>query len=209
MPSYETIVLVTLAGLALSASPGPSMLYVLSRSIGQDRSAGLMSAAGLATGGLVHAVAAAAGLSAIFAYSETLYRLITTVGAGYLIYLGVQMYLSRNEEMGRPEAVRCQPHWRIFWQGVVVEVLNPKTALFFLAFLPQFVNRDTDTIVVQMLILGMLVPLTAVPSDLIVAFTGGTIARRVSANRTLASILNCLGALFLVGLGVRIFVSGT
>lgn len=209
MPSYETIVLVTLAGLALSASPGPSMLYVLSRSIGQDRSAGLMSAAGLATGGLVHAVAAAAGLSAIFAYSESLYRLVTTLGAGYLVYLGVQTYLSRNEEMGRAEEVRSQPLWRIFWQGVLVEVLNPKTALFFLAFLPQFVNREAETIVMQMLILGMLVPLTAVPSDLVVAFTGGTIARRVSANRTLASALNCLAALFLVGLGVRIFLSGT
>ena len=91
---------------------------------------------------------------------------------------------------------------------MLVEVLNPKTALFFLAFLPQFVNRETDTIVLQMLVLGMLVPLTAVPSDLIVAFTGGTIAKRVSANRTLASALNCLGALFLIGLGVRIFVSG-
>ena len=89
MPSQETIILVMVAGFALSASPGPSMLYVLSRSLGQDRSAGLMSAAGLATGGVVHAIAAAVGLSALLAYSPTVYRAVTVLGAGYLIYLGV------------------------------------------------------------------------------------------------------------------------
>ena len=204
MPSQESIILVILAGFALSASPGPSMLYVLSRSLGQDRNAGLASAAGLATGGVVHAVAAALGLSALLTYSPELYRGVTILGAAYLVYLGVQMYRSRNDEVGETEAVVRQPLRKIFTQGVVVEVLNPKTALFFVAFLPQFVNQEVSPVMLQVLVLGMLIPLTAIPSDLIVAYTGGTLARRISGNARARSVLNCLGAAFLVGLGLQI-----
>ena len=156
----------------------------LSRSVGQDRSAGLASAAGLAVGGVMHAIAAAIGLSALLSYSPTIYRLLTLAGAIYLIYLGVQMYRSRHEGMGETCTVRQQPLWSIFRQGVLVEVLNPKTALFFVAFLPQFVHHDggaAHTVMLQVFILGMLIPLTAVPSDLIVAYTGGTLARRIRA----------------------------
>ena len=207
MPSLETMLLVMLAGFALSASPGPSMLYVLSRSLGQDRDAGLVSAAGLATGGVVHAIAAAVGLSALLAYSPTVYRAVTVLGAGYLVYLGVQMYLSRNQEVGEAEEVPHQSLWRIFGQGVLVEVLNPKTALFFVAFLPQFISQNSDAIMLQVFVLGMLIPLTAVPSDLIVAFTGGTLARRIAGNPRARVTLNCLAAAFLVGLGLQIVFS--
>ena len=207
MPSLETMLLVMLAGFALSASPGPSMLYVLSRSLGQDRDAGLVSAAGLATGGVVHAIAAAVGLSALLAYSPTVYRAVTVLGAGYLVYLGAQMYLSRNQEVGEAEAVPQQSLWRIFGQGVLVEVLNPKTALFFVAFLPQFISQNSDAIMLQVFVLGMLIPLTAVPSDLIVAFTGGTLARRIAGNPRARVTLNCLAAAFLVGLGLQIVFS--
>lgn len=207
MPSHETMLLVMLAGFALSASPGPSMLYVLSRSLGQDRNAGLVSAAGLATGGVVHAIAAAVGLSALLAYSPTVYRAVTVLGAGYLVYLGAQMYLSRNQEVGEAEEVSHQSLWRIFGQGVLVEVLNPKTALFFVAFLPQFINQNSDAIMLQVFVLGMLIPLTAVPSDLIVAFTGGTLAKRIAGNPRARVTLNCLAAAFLVGLGLQIVFS--
>lgn len=207
MPTLETILLVTLAGFALSMSPGPSMLYVLSRSLGQDRNAGLVSAAGLATGGMVHAIAAAVGLSALLAYSPLGYRIVTVLGAGYLVYLGVQMYLSRNEEIGEAEAVSRQPLRKIFLQGVMVEVLNPKTALFFIAFLPQFINYEVSPVMLQVLILGMLIPLTAIPSDVLIAYTGGTLARRISSNARARIALNCVGAVFLVGLGVQIVLS--
>ena len=207
MPSQETIILVMLAGFTLSASPGPSMLYVLSRSIGQDRSAGLVSAAGLATGGALHAVAAAMGLSAALAYSPALFQAITTVGAVYLIYLGIQTYRSRHQAIGDAQTVQRQSGWRIYSQGVLVEVLNPKTALFFLAFLPQFVNQESGTMMLQVLILGMLIPLTAVPADVLVAFTGGTLARRIARSATARSALGCLGAVFLIGLGLQIWFS--
>lgn len=207
MPTSESIILVTLAGFALSASPGPSMLYVLSRSLGQDRNAGLVSAAGLCTGGVVHAVAAALGLSALLAYSPELYRGVTIAGAAYLIWLGVQMFRSRHDEVGETQAVSRQPLRKIFAQGVLVEVLNPKTALFFIAFLPQFVNQEVNPVMLQVLVLGMLIPLTAIPSDLIVAYTGGTLARRISGNARARCALNCVGAIFLVGLGLQIFFS--
>ncbi len=204
MPSQEAIVLVILAGFALSASPGPSMLYVLSRSIGQSRNAGLMSAAGLATGGMVHAVAAAVGLSATLAYSPALFRAITIAGAIYLIYLGIQTFRSRHEALGGPQGVSRQPTWRIFSQGVLVEMLNPKTALFFLAFLPQFINRDADNLALQVLVLGMLIPLTAVPSDIVVAFTGGTLARKIANSAAARTAFGTVGAMLLIGIGLQI-----
>lgn len=183
------------------------MLYVLSRSIGQSRNAGLMSAVGLATGGMIHALAAAAGLSAVLTYSPTVFRFITVAGALYLIFLGIQTFRGRHEALGDTKDVSRQSSWRIFSQGVLVEVLNPKTALFFLAFLPQFISHDTGNLALQLLILGMLIPLTAVPSDVVVAFTGGTLARKVASSPAARSAFGCLAAALLIGIGVQICIS--
>lgn len=204
MPDLDTIVLVTLAGLALSASPGPSMLYVLSRSIGQDRAAGLASSLGLAMGGILLALAAALGLTAIFSYSKPLYMAVQYAGATYLIYLGVQMFIPASDE-SEIEDVQKQSFRSIVVQGVFVELLNPKTILFFLAFLPQFIDADRGSVSLQMLVLGILVPLTALPSDIIVSFAGGTLAERLSERRHIATLLTWLGGAFLIGLGIRTF----
>lgn len=204
MPEMDTIILVTLAGLALSASPGPSMLYVLSRSIGQNRAAGLASSLGLALGGVILAVAAALGLTAIFSYSKPLYYAVQYVGATYLVYLGMQMLLPRKEQE-ELEKVEPQAFRNIVVQGIFVELLNPKTILFFLAFLPQFIQANIGSVSMQMLVLGILVPLTALPSDIIVSFTGGTLAARLDNNKFISTLLSWLGGLFLVGLGIRTF----
>jgi len=204
MPTAETIVVVTLAGLALSASPGPSMLYVLSRSVGQSRNAGLMSAAGLGVGGVVLALAAAFGLAALLEASPIAYSIVRYAGAAYLVYLGYDLIASREETRGEVAHVDTSSLWRIFYQGVLVEVLNPKTLLSFLAFIPQFVDQGRGSVTAQMLVLGVLVPLTAVPSDLIVATAGGTIADRMARRRTHQVLLKWGGGLFLMGLGVRI-----
>jgi threonine/homoserine/homoserine lactone efflux protein len=211
MPSLETIVAVTLAGLALSASPGPSMLYVLSRSVGQSRAAGLVSAAGLAVGGIALALAAALGLAATVNLSPTLYALIRTAGGLYLIYLGLSALWdiwAREPDLAAAtrRMSKQQPLGQIFLQGVMVELLNPKTIIFFLAFLPQFVDSTRGSITTQMLLLGALVPLTAVPSDIIVAYSGGTLAKKVASNRRTSIALQCLSAAVLIALGVRIFV---
>lgn len=204
MPTAETIAVVTLAGLALSASPGPSMLYVLSRSIGQSRSAGLASAAGLAVGGVVLALATALGLAALLAASPIAYRIAEHLGAAYLVYLGIDLLRSKVSDRSEVSGVAVRSLWRIFYQGVIVEVLNPKTILFFLAFIPQFVDQARGSITVQMLVLGALVPLTAVPSDLIVAFAGGSLAERLAVRQRSQQVLKWIGGLFLIGLGVRI-----
>ncbi len=204
MPDFDTIVLVTLAGLALSASPGPSMLYVLSRSIGQNRAAGLASSVGLAMGGVLLALAAALGLTAVFSYSKPLYMAVQYAGAVYLIYLGVQMFIPESDD-GKIEDVKKQTFRAIVIQGIFVELLNPKTILFFLAFLPQFIDAERGSVSSQMLVLGILVPLTALPSDIIVSFAGGSLAARLSERQHIATALTWLGGLFLIGLGIRTF----
>jgi len=211
MPSIEAIIAVTLAGLALSASPGPSMLYVLSRSISQSPAAGLVSAAGLAVGGIVLAGVAALGLAATVGLSPEVYAFVRTAGGLYLLYLGLDALWDLRRK--RPDILRDTPQRRrsqalgwIFFQGILVELLNPKTILFFIAFVPQFVDSRNGSMVVQMLVLGALVPLTAVPSDIIVALAGGTLASKLAASPRTANALQCLSAAVLIGLGLRIFV---
>ena len=208
MPSIETLLVVTMAGFALSISPGPSMLYVLSRSIGQSRNAGYMSAFGLAVGGMVLAFATALGLSALLAATPLVFTLIKYCGAAYLVYLGIDMVWGKDEEGPKGiDKVRVESLPRIFWQGVIVETLNPKTVLFFLAFIPQFVDEQLGSTTFQMLVLGAIVPLTAIPSDILVALTGGTLANRISSNPTVSKGLSWLGGTFLVGLGVRVVLT--
>ena len=207
MPDTQTILLVTLAGLALSITPGPSMLYVLSRSIGQSREAGLASAVGLALGGVALALAAALGLAVLFSNSSLLYTTVLYLGAGYLVYLGVGMLWPSGEDGAtRIDQVRRQSIRTIVVQGIVVEMLNPKTLLFFVAFLPQFIDTDKGNVTLQMLILGAIVPLTALPSDLVVSFAGGAVTRRLAGKPRMVLLLQWLGGLFLIGLGIRTLV---
>lgn len=190
------------AGFALSASPGPSMLYVLSRTIGQNRAAGLASSVGLALGGILLALAAAIGLTAIFSISKPLYLTVQYMGAVYLFYLGAQMLISERKKKDLDQ-VRNLSFRKIVVQGIFVEVLNPKTILFFLAFIPQFIDSELGNVSSQMLVLGILVPLTAFPSDIIVSFAGGTLSDRLSNNKRVRLMLTWLGGLFLMGLGIR------
>ena len=165
---------------------------------------GLASSVGLALGGVVLALAAALGLTAIFSYSKPLYMTVQYAGAVYLIYLGLQMFMPSADD-GEIEDVEKQSFRSIVIQGVFVELLNPKTILFFLAFLPQFIDADKGSVSMQMLMLGILVPLTALPSDIIVSFAGGTLAERLSEQKRIATMLSWLGGVFLVGLGIRTF----
>ncbi|MCF6446199.1 LysE family translocator, partial [Nereida sp. MMG025] len=154
MPSLDTILAVTLAGLALSVTPGPSMLYVASRSIGQSRSAGLASALGLA---------------AVFTQFEWMVEALRLLGSAYLVWLGIGMiWTARAASRLSLEASQIdkEPFRRIVWQGIVVEILNPKTVLFFALFLPLFIDggieqADAADVRLQFLVLGALVPLTA------------------------------------------------
>ena len=181
MPQLDAIISVSVAGFALSATPGPSMLYVLSRTVGQDRAAGLASAFGLALGGILLAVATAMGLAAVFAKVEWIVPALRYIGSAYLIWLGVAMIWEAGKSgmtVLEVERVKRNSFSMIVWQGVLVELLNPKTVLFFALFLPPFVAVGDGQLNVQwqLLTLGVLVPLTAIPTDIFVAYTGGTLA---------------------------------
>jgi threonine/homoserine/homoserine lactone efflux protein len=217
MPSIETVITVALAGLVLSITPGPSMLYVLSRSIGQSRAAGLASAIGLGLGGVLLALVAAMGLAAIFQQSQTAYTTLTWAGAAYLVYLGVGMIREKRDDaafgaeidaaLDTKHSGQTRSVFQIVYQGILVEVLNPKTVLFFMAFIPPFVETSRGDVVAQMLILGVLVPMTALPSDIVVAFVGGSVAATVRANQRWSTYLHWIGGLFLIGIGVSLALS--
>ncbi len=211
MPSLEAIVVVTLSGLVLSLSPGPSMVYVLSRTLAQGWQAGFASAFGLALGGILLAIAAALGLTTLLHASDIAYQAIRWAGAAYLIYLGtsgiVESLYKAERDNARVRKVEPMAYSRVIGQGVLVEIFNPKTILFFLAFVPQFVETARGDVVWQMLILGVLVPLTAIPSDILVSVTGGALIHRVRRNRRLGTLLEILGGILLVGIGIHLFVT--
>jgi len=211
MPSTDTLILVALAGLALSFTPGPSMLYVLSRTLGQGWQAGIASSVGLALGGILLAVAAAVGLSTVLKHSDFVFYAIKVAGALYLIYLGsdgiISAFRSTPDDDQPAYAVNREPPSRLIGQGVLVEVLNPKTILFFLAFVPQFVSAENGNTIVQMLILGSLVPLTAIPSDVMVSLGGNVVVHRIRRNRSAQIVLEILAGAFLIGIGLHLFLA--
>lgn len=204
MPTLETWMIFLPAALLLGISPGPGVLYVLSRSLAQGRRAGYASAAGLMLGGLVHVVAAAAGLSALFLTSPSAYLVVKYLGAAYLIFLGLQTLLS-GQALRTPDRLPPpRPLGRIVRQGVLVETLNPKTALFFLALLPQFVDPALGSTALQMLILGIWVPIINLPVDLAVA-AGGSGMMTVLATRAWVQRLQAwVSGSILVALGLRV-----
>jgi threonine/homoserine/homoserine lactone efflux protein len=177
MPSASTLALFSLAAIALAVVPGPAVAYIVTQSVDKGRRAGIVSALGIASGGLVHVVAATVGLSALIASSATAFTAVKLVGAAYLIVVGIRRILSRDEPEPAPES-EPTPLRRLYAQGVVVNVLNPKTALFFLAFLPQFVDRN-GSVALQVGILGLLFASIALLSDVGYALVADALAGRV------------------------------
>lgn len=215
MPELDSIVSVALAGLALSATPGPSMLYILSRSVGQSRAAGLASAVGLCIGGMLLAISTAIGLATIFATFDWLVTVLGYAGSTYLIWLGIQMILKARVDVEADvnvNVVRDEPFFTIIWQGVLVELLNPKTVLFFALFLPPFVNSGGTQLVEgsvhqELLVLGLLVPLTAIPADLLVAYLGGTMTKFISRRRATREWLALVSGSVLIGIALNLHLA--
>jgi threonine/homoserine/homoserine lactone efflux protein len=169
------------ASLALLVVPGPAVLYIVGRSLNHGRRAGFLSVLGICTGTLFHVVAAALGLTAVLRASPIAFSAIRYAGAAYLVWLGVQA-LRSGESIGSPSAPRHHAPMQIFRQGVLVNVLNPKTALFFLAFLPQFVDPARGAVGSQVLFLGGLFVLLSLISDSAYAFLAGTFGQYVQGH---------------------------
>lgn len=155
MPPLETLLVFTIAAFIMNLSPGPSNLYVMSRSVARGSTAGAIAACGLAVGSLVHVAAAAFGLAAVFVYSPLAYTVLKLLGVGYLIYLGLNYLLSKSEALMAPRCVAKRTYPKILTEGVLVEATNPKTALFFLAFSPQCVDTAAGAPVLQILLWGL------------------------------------------------------
>jgi len=208
VPTFETLLLVTVAAAIMNALPGPSQLYVVTRTIALGRGAGFASASGLASGAVVHVVLASTGLTALMAATPALFDVVRWIGVAYLIWLGIATWREKDDanpsEVGKPVARRSA--WHLFRQGFIIEVLNPKTALFFLAFLPQFVSPASPAPGLEMLILGLLVPLTALPVDLAIAFGASAALSRLGGNPSVARLRRWLAGSVLVGLGLFVLV---
>ena len=189
------------AAVLLAITPGPGIFYVLARSLRGGRREGVLSAAGTFLGGLVHAAAAAFGLSAILAASAIAFEIVKYAGAAYLIYLGYRMIRSREQEMNDSD---LGAGGSTFSQGVMTEVLNPKTALFFLSFIPQFVSVEQGHVAAQFLMLGAISVTLNTCADLVVACFAGPLGARMKRSAKLRGRQRTASGVAMIGLGVYV-----
>jgi RhtB (resistance to homoserine/threonine) family protein len=192
------------AGILLNLTPGPDTLYILGRSIAQGREAGVASALGISVGSIFHTCAAALGLSAILATSALAFGTIKLLGGAYLVFLGIRMILDRRKQLSLPSTFRRRTTIAAFRQGILTNLLNPKVALFFLAFLPQFIDPASNTKVPAFILLGPTFVATGTIWCLVLAWFASVFSERLRKNETLSQWLNrTAGALF-VFLGLRL-----
>lgn len=206
MPDSSAFSLFLAAAVVLAVTPGPGIFYVLARSIKGGRREGYASAAGTAVGGLFHVVAAALGLSAVLAASAEAFLIVKWVGAAYLIYLGVRAIFSRDEAFDLDDGTRRATK-RAFLQGITTEVLNPKTALFFLAFIPQFVN-PRGVVVLEFIFLGSISVLLNTSMDIVVATLAGPIGAQLRRRARLRRAQRVFSGVSLIALGAYVALSG-
>lgn len=187
------------AAILLAIAPGPGMLYVMARALGGGRREGLLSALGTFGGGMVHVFAAAAGVSIILAKSAIAYSMVKYLGAAYLCFLGIRMILdARKNDIPLVDQQRVR---NPFWQGVMTEVLNPKTALFFLSFIPQFVNRTHGHVFLQFVLLGTLSVTLNTSADIIVTLLAGPLGQRIRGSARFRRRQRTMTGAVMIGLG--------
>jgi len=208
LPNHSSLLLFFSAALVLLAIPGPAVFYIVGRSIGQGRSAGLVCALGIGAGTLVHVAAAAVGLSALLMSSALAFNFVKYLGAAYLIYLGIQKLRTQESFQPTEEAAHSSLS-RVFGQGIIVNVLNPKTALFFFAFLPQFVDPARGNVALQILFLGTLFAVMGVTSDSLWALFAGTVAQRLKRSARGMHTLRYVSGGMLISLGVATALAGS
>lgn len=205
MPSAELLIAFFLATAVFAYMPGPAMLYTAARTVAGGRRAGLMASLGIHLGGYIHVAAAALGLSALFHAVPTLYAVVKLTGAAYLVWLGIGLIRRKPEcETALPE-IEGRSARRAFVQSVAVEVLNPKTAVFFIAFLPQFADAGAAwPIWVQLLVLGTVVNVMFSSADLVCVALAGAVVERLRRSDRARRMAEAAGGAVLVGLGANL-----
>ncbi len=206
-PSPAPLAIFLVAALALNISPGPDMFYVISRSLEHGRRAGIVSALGIGAGTLVHTFVAAIGLSALLLSLPIAYELIRYAGAAYLAYLGIRMLLARGSNGATAETRASTNNLSLrglFRQGATTNILNPKVALFFLAFLPQFVDQSKGAVALQVIFLGLLFDTSGTSVNVIVATLAGRASDSLKNRSGFRRFQKLLPATILIGLGLLV-----
>lgn len=204
MPPFETLLAFAAATLVFAYMPGPALLYTAAQTIARGRRAGLMAALGIHVGCYLHVIAAVAGLSYLFEAVPALYLALKIAGAIYLIWLGLNLILKREDSPAEIEVLPHRSARKAFLQSVMVEVLNPKVALFFIAFLPQFVDPSASLPVwAQFLILGTIVNFAFTSADLVCVVMAGAVMARLRKSAGAARLMRRAGGSLLVALGAH------
>ncbi len=204
------MVLFLTAAVLLAVAPGPGMLYVLARSLAGGKREGVFSALGTFLGGMVHVLAAALGVSVILARSATAFSIVKYAGAAYLCFLGVRMILeARKQESFSTEDFSADRNTarNPLWQGIATEVLNPKTALFFLSFIPQFVSRESGNVFLQFVMLGTFSVVLNTSADLIVISLAGPLGKKIRSSAAFRRRQRTLTGVIMIGLGTYLAAS--
>ena len=194
------------AALLLAITPGPGIFYVLARSLAGGRREGIQSSLGTFVGGLFHVFAAALGISAIFAASAVAFHTVKYAGAAYLVWLGIRMIRTRNAELVVETAAPSQGAFR---QGIFTEALNPKTALFFLSFIPQFITPERGHIFLQFVVLGALSVVLNTAADLVVVFLASPLERKLKSSAKFRRRQRVASGLGMIGLGAYVALADT
>lgn len=208
MPDWSTLMLFAAAASILVFTPGPNTLYIIARSVGQGRTAGIVSSLGVETGTLIHLAAAALGISALLVSSAIAFNAVKYAGAAYLIYLGIKTLLIKDEPAAA-EAVEAKSLRRTFSQAVVVNVLNPKSAMFFFAFLPQFIDAERGAAAVQILFFGAIVVVLGFTSGALYSLLAGSIGNVLRGNPKFLRAQRYFAGSVYIGLGAATALTGT
>jgi threonine/homoserine/homoserine lactone efflux protein len=208
MITSSQLILFTGAALVLLLIPGPAVLYITARSASQGRLAGLVSVLAIETANFVQATAAALGLSAILLSSALAFDVVKYLGAAYLIYLGIRKLMS-SENGVENEEVRKESLTRIYWQGFAINLLNPKTAVFFFAFLPQFIDPARGSVIGQNLLLGAIFVGLALVTDSLYALLASSLAGKLAGNQGFQKGGRYFAGLVYVGLGITTALTGS
>ena len=193
------------AAIAINIAPGPDMVYIISKTIAQGRKIGFASSLGVCAGALFHVFAAALGLSAILATSAIAFSIVKYIGAAYLLYLGIKALLSKGTTFDSPDKKDVEfTAWEAFRQGALVDILNPKVAIFFMAFLPQFIRPELGHTSTQIIGLGFLVILVAIVVEFLIVLTAAQTTSFFRSNRKLSIWLDRVLGTVLIGLAIRL-----
>ena len=207
MPAIHHLWLFVISGLLLNITPGQDTLYIVGRTMSQGRRAGLLSVLGISSGSVIHTLAAAFGLSAILATSAIAFSVVKLAGAAYLVYLGVRMLIDRSATPTETREFTRERDWPIYRAGLLTNVLNPKVALFFMAFLPQFVDPAAGSRILPFLFLGAIFIVNGTLWCLVLVWGAAAMSRRLRSNRQTGILLRRAAGAIFVGLGARLAFS--